>query len=341
MRIKLIANAPDRDTVEALQAEVSTLRTQGYEVRPSMTFEGGDARRFAEEAAVDGMELVIAAGGDGTINEVVNGFDDFLEVFAAGSPDIPPPTLPRLGLVPLGTGNDFATSLGVPNEIPSAVHVAVHGEPLEVDIGRVNERDFLNVSTGGVGAEATEETPSEIKNVIGPLAYLITGVRKFVTLESSQARFTADEVIYDGPFMIFAVGNSKLTGGGNQLTPKADLTDGLLDLCIVKEMPRMDLLKLPARPSRGAAPGSSGGPLSPGTPSAGGIGTGAECECRRRAAAEPLLRLRPPSAQAHGLSPGAPVYPARVTPERTKKAARSAAFFVSEQSGVTARERPR
>ena len=244
MRIKLIANAPDRDTVDTLQAEVNTLRTQGHEVRPSLTFEGGDARRFAEEAAADGTKLVIAAGGDGTINEVVNGFEDFLEVFTAGSPDNSPPPLPRLGLVPLGTGNDFATSLGVPNDIPSAVRVAVHGEPLEVDVGRVNERDFLNVSTGGVGAEATEETPSEIKNVIGPLAYLITGVRKFVTLESSPARFTADEVIYDGPFMVFAVGNSKLTGGGNRLTPKANLTDGLLDLCIVKEMPRMELLKL-------------------------------------------------------------------------------------------------
>ena len=242
MRIKLIANAPDRDTVETLQDEVSALRRQGHEVRSSLTFEGGDARRFAEEAAADRMEIVIAAGGDGTINEVVNGFEDFLEVFTAGAPDTPP--LPRLGLVPLGTGNDFATSLGVPDEIHSAIEVAVYGEPLEVDVGRVNERNFLNVSTGGIGAEATEETSSEVKNIIGPLAYLITGVRKFVSLESSPARFTADEVIFDGDFMIFAVGNSKLTGGGNRLTPRADLTDGLLDLCIVKEMSRMELLKL-------------------------------------------------------------------------------------------------
>lgn len=241
MQISLIVNSSNNGELEQLRAEVDSLRAAGHAVEPRTTFEAGDAGRMAAEAARQGVDLVIAAGGDGTINEIVNGLHALLPTEADASPAA---RLPRLGIIPLGTGNDLASALELPTTVPEAVRVAVQGTPIEVDVGLVGERCFLNVSTGGFGAEAAEEAGSEIKRALGPLAYVITGARKFASLEVSTARFTDQDVIYEGPFLIFAVGNSRRTGGGNWLTPRADLSDGLLDLCVVKEMSRMEFLGL-------------------------------------------------------------------------------------------------
>jgi lipid kinase YegS len=241
VQISLIVNTSDNGELEQLRTEVARLRAAGHEVVPQVTFEAGDAGRMAAEAARRGVELVIVAGGDGTIHEIVNGLHGLLPATAdeaAGA------RLPRVGIVPLGTGNDLASALELPTAIPAAVRVAVDGLPIEVDVGMVEERCFLNVSTGGFGAEAAEEAGAEIKRALGPLAYVITGARKFASLEVSSARFADGDVFYEGPFLIFAVGNSRRTGGGNWLTPRAELSDGLLDLCVVKEMSRMEFLAL-------------------------------------------------------------------------------------------------
>lgn len=215
-----------------LRAQVAALREQGHEVWPRLTFDGGDAIRFARAMARRGVDLVIAAGGDGTLNEVVNG------VVQAGWDG-------RLGLVPLGTANDFAAGMEIPESIPGAFEVALGGRTLDVDVARVNRRYFVNVSTGGFGANATEETPSEAKKLLGPWAYVVTGVKKFADLRPSRARFEADgETAYEGEVMLFAVGNAKRTGGGSMLTPRAEFGDGQLDVVIVPGMTRMDFLAL-------------------------------------------------------------------------------------------------
>lgn len=176
--------------------------------------------------------------GDGTMNEVANG----IHAHRAAHPgsDI----RPRLGIVPLGTGNDLASALEIPADVEAAMEIAVAGSTRFVDVASVGGRCFLNVSTGGIGAEATEEASPEVKRILGRVAYMITGARKFVGLHPSSARFTAGEVVYDGPFLLYAVGNSRLTGGGNLLTPRAEMDDGLLDLCVVGEVSRMEFAKL-------------------------------------------------------------------------------------------------
>ena len=237
MRIGLVINA-EQPAVETLREVVEALREAGHEVHPRLTFEKADATRQAREVAGLGCELVVAAGGDGTLNEVVNGLHEF--ALTAGADARPP----RLGVIPLGTANDFAGSLQIPPDIPLAMDVAVRGHARPVDVAMVNDRCFINVSTAGFGAEATEETSDEIKNALGPLAYVITGVRKFATLEPSEARFTDGELIHEGGFLLFAVGNGGRTGGGNWLTPRADLADGKLDLCIVLEMSRVEFMRL-------------------------------------------------------------------------------------------------
>lgn len=229
-------NAPEGGDLEALRGEVERLRASGHEVRPRLTFEGGDAVRMAREAVEWGADVVIAAGGDGTVSEVANGIH--------GGPARGGVGLPRLGIVPLGTGNDLAAALGIPESIEEAVALAVSGRSRAIDVAMVGERCFLNASTGGIGAEATEEAPAEAKRTLGVIAYAITGVRKFVELRSSRARFTAGSVLYEGEFLLYAVGNSDRTGGGNRLTPRADMGDGLLDVCIVTGMSRVELARL-------------------------------------------------------------------------------------------------
>lgn len=236
MRVAIIVNSSDPTEVERLRAEVERMRQEGHEVRPGVTFEAGDAARMAREAVEGGMDVVIAAGGDGTVNEVGNGMHEALAAGRGGRP--------RLAIVPLGTGNDLASSIGVPAEIPEAMALAVSGVAREMDVGTVGGRCFLNASAGGIGAEATEEAPARVKRALGVLAYAITGARKFVELRPSRARFTAGGVLHDGPFLLFAVGNSDRTGGGNLLTPRARLDDGLLDVCVVKEMTRMEFARL-------------------------------------------------------------------------------------------------
>ncbi|HEV2132111.1 MAG TPA: YegS/Rv2252/BmrU family lipid kinase, partial [Longimicrobiaceae bacterium] len=169
MRITFVINASSMDAVEALRQEVARLREQGLEVHPHLTFEGGDAHRLAYRAAATGTDLVVAAGGDGTINEVVNGLHDHFVEVASGAGPADAVERPRLGIIPLGTANDLASALEIPEDLPGAVDAAINGAILEADIATVNGRCFINVSTGGFGAEATEESSAEIKRTLGPL----------------------------------------------------------------------------------------------------------------------------------------------------------------------------
>ncbi len=221
---------------DALRHLVSWVREKGHSVDPRVTWERGDSIRFAREGAARGVDAVVAVGGDGTINEVLNGLD--------GS-DVP------LGIVPLGTANDFARQVGIPEDPDHAMDVVLRRAPCTIDTAELNGRRFLNVSSGGVAAEATAETPTEAKEQLGPLAYAITGVRKLADLQPRRARITGPGVNLDCEFLIFAVGNARCTGGGTRITPRALVTDGLIDLCIVEAMPRGDFAKLLMRIKKG------------------------------------------------------------------------------------------
>jgi lipid kinase YegS len=227
----------------ALRAAVERARKQGHTVEPKVTWEQADAVAFARDSAKRGVDAVVAAGGDGTVNEVVNGLD--------GS-DVP------LGIVPLGTANDFARQVGIPADPNLALDLILRGKAELVDTAEVNGRRYLNVSTGGLGAEATADTPAEAKEALGFIAYAITGVRKLVELTPHRAYFAGPGFEYRGDFLLFAVGNGRATGAGTALTPWASLTDGLLDLCIVPGMPRADFARLVLKLKRGEHVGEAG-----------------------------------------------------------------------------------
>jgi diacylglycerol kinase (ATP) len=233
LRIALIAKPRDATVIKELRAAVELLRNTGHHVWPRLTFDALDATRYARAATVAGADLVIAAGGDGTINEVVNG------MFAGGA------AMPKLGIVPLGTANDFAHGLGIPDTIAEAFAVAVGGEPAEIDVASINGRCFVNVSTGGFGPDITDSASAKAKRRFGKLAYLFAAVRKLAELEPAHALFEAnDGVLYDGPFFFYAVGNARHTGGGTPVTPRADYSDERLDVVIVTGRRRREFLTL-------------------------------------------------------------------------------------------------
>jgi diacylglycerol kinase (ATP) len=222
---------------------VGWVRERGHHAEVRVTFERGDAEMFARDAAMRGADVVAAVGGDGTLNEVVNGLDGY---------DTP------LGVIPAGTANDFARQAGIPPDADHAMDVILLRKPVRLDTASLNGRRFLNVSTGGVGAEATAETPTEIKATIGQLAYAISGLRKFAGLEPYHGVFSGGGFTLECDFFMFAVGSARSTGGGTMVTPHASTTDGLLDLCVVERMPRLGFARTVLQLKRGEHVGEDG-----------------------------------------------------------------------------------
>jgi lipid kinase YegS len=235
MRLGLIINGA-RAEHALLRGVVRGLREAGHTVEPRLTFEEGDAAIAARAAAERGVDAVVSVGGDGTLNEVANGLN---------GTDTP------LGIIPLGTANDFARQVGIPSDPAEAMALVLGRPPVRIDTLALNGRRFVNVSTAGLGAEATAETPKEAKRALGTLAYAITAMRKLTQLEPHRARFAGPGFEHRCPFLLFAVGNGRETGGGTALTPRASLTDGLLDVCIVEEMPRGEFTRLLLKLKRG------------------------------------------------------------------------------------------
>jgi len=226
--VQLILNgkAAGNDT---LRAAVSRQQAIGHTIEVRVTSEKGDARRFASETGE--VDLLIAAGGDGTLNEVVHGLMDLPE--AARS---------VLGIMPLGTANDFATGCGIPRDPEQALALCLEGRAVPVDVGKANEHWFLNAASIGFGAEITATTPPELKHLLGPAAYAVMGAILAMNVHHYRGRLTLPnrEITGSGPVAI--VGNGRQAGGGVQVTPRARIDDGLLDVLAVRNIPAMALL---------------------------------------------------------------------------------------------------
>ncbi|MDX1397474.1 MAG: lipid kinase YegS [Oceanospirillum sp.] len=228
--IRIILHGKEAQNV-ALRDAVRLLRDHRYKIDVRVTWEENDARRLAREARQLGVDTVVAAGGDGTLNEVVNGLmaaDERLE-------------MPSLGVIPLGTANDFAVSCRIPLAPLEALMLITDISPVPVDLAKVNQRYFLNMASGGFGTQITTATPDELKRVLGSLAYLLTGMSKFTSIAAVEGRFKAPGFSWQGAFMVLGVGNGRQAGGGHELCPDALLDDGLLDLNILPKSDQQTL----------------------------------------------------------------------------------------------------
>lgn len=214
-----------------VRTAVQALRQDGRAVEVRVTWEAGDAARLTSEAVAEAgagrIDCIVAGGGDGTINEV----------FAAAHAFCLPPEC-ALGVLPLGTANDFARATRIPvRDLTAALQLAARARPRPIDLGLLNGRPFVNVVSGGFGSRVTVETDPELKRRLGGLAYVLTGISRFAELSASRGSFRAEGgFTWEGRFAAVAIGNGRQAGGGVPLCPEALIDDGLLDLTILPEL---------------------------------------------------------------------------------------------------------
>ena len=214
-----------------LRAAVQTLRETGIALDVRVTWEDGDAERYVAEAIADGVDTVIAAGGDGTLSEVAA---------TLAHRDATAEALPSLGLVPLGTANDFATAAGIPDGPLAALQLVREVAAAPLDLLRIDADDgthwCANLASGGFGTEVTVETDEGLKKMLGGLAYLITGIARLGRIDPLQARLRGPDFAWEGDLIALGIGNGRQAGGGQALCPDALVDDGQLDLTIVPDL---------------------------------------------------------------------------------------------------------
>ncbi|MEG3158006.1 lipid kinase YegS [Lysobacter zhanggongensis] len=234
-RWRLILNGKSAGDV-ALREAVESMRGQGINLSVRVTWESGDAERYVAEALADGVDTVIAAGGDGTLSEVAT---------TLAHRDEDADALPSLALVPMGTANDFAVAAQIPLEAAAALELVRTGTAHAIDLLRIespgNVHWCANVASGGFGTQVTVETDEGMKKMLGGLAYLITGIARLGRIDPIQARISATDRTgqpfrWEGGFIALGIGNGRQAGGGQALCPDAVVDDDLLDLTIVPEL---------------------------------------------------------------------------------------------------------
>jgi len=228
-RIQVILNGKSAGNPQVRSA-INRIRDEGRPIEVRSTWEGGDAALFAQEAISDGVDVLVVGGGDGTVHEVVNGL-----MTAESSPEL------ALGVLPLGTANDFARGCGIPLDPYEALKLASGGTPVAIDVPSANGVFFANVASGGFGAEVTVGTPAGLKRAMGGGAYAMVGIVTAAKMTPYSGKIVGADESAEGTFIALAVGNARQAGGGFQVTPKALLDDGLLDLMILTDFETRDL----------------------------------------------------------------------------------------------------
>ncbi|ANK60115.1 diacylglycerol kinase [Loigolactobacillus backii] len=207
----------------------------GYETSAyATTPKPNSARDEATRAAKEGFDLVVAAGGDGTINEVVNGIAGLKR-------------RPKMAIIPAGTTNDYARALKIPREDPvEAAKVVLKNQTIKMDIGQANDQYFMNIAGGGFLTELTYDVPSETKSIFGYLAYLIEGAKMLPQIKPVPMHLEYDGGVYEGKASMFLLGLTNSVGGFEQVAPDVSLDDGRFSLIIVKTANMVELIHLMA-----------------------------------------------------------------------------------------------
>lgn len=231
-RVALVVNTRSRDGERAFFRALEVLEEMGLRVEKTHPLQ--DPARLPEtvrELVQEGCELLILGGGDGTVSSAVD--------FLAGRETV-------LGLLPLGTANDFARTLEIPQDVEAACRVVVHGEVVDVDLGVAGDDYFVNVASVGMGVEVTQALSPRLKKRTGALAYPLAAVRAFLRHEPFSARLTFPkgdhEPVEFERLLQVAVGNGRFYGGGFIVAPDSEIDDDALDVCVIEIMRHRDLL---------------------------------------------------------------------------------------------------
>jgi YegS/Rv2252/BmrU family lipid kinase len=199
--------------------------------------EPGQLSRLAADAVRDGAGLLVVVGGDGSVNEVVNGIAESASV--------------ELAVIPRGTGWDFIRTFGIPRDLDGAIDVALDGAAREIDVGRVSYRTwagengrayFANVASAGISGAIAKRANESSKALGGRISYYWSTFAVFLGWQTGEMRVSVDEEIREGRMIDVMVANGRYLGGGMMMCPDAEPDDGLFDVLLIGDVTKRDLL---------------------------------------------------------------------------------------------------
>ncbi|HPR18375.1 MAG TPA: diacylglycerol kinase family lipid kinase [Candidatus Cloacimonadota bacterium] len=225
-------NAGRGKTGRRINHLIHTLNQRKFDYEIELTQAPLHATELVKIAIQKGFRKFVVVGGDGTLNETVNGI-----MQSGKQAEI------TLGLIPEGGGNDFALNFQLPGNIEKAIEILQKGKTQLIDIGKIESWYFIN--SLGLGFDAKVARISrQIKYLNGLPRYLAAVIQALLTLKKYRAEFILDNCVLNQPFLLCSVGNGFSTGGGFYLTPEARVNDGLLDICFIEALSRFEIIQL-------------------------------------------------------------------------------------------------
>lgn len=229
-KAKLIYNpySGDRSFRNRLDSVIEKLQSAGYEVTPYRTMSIEDIYESVKRSKE--YDAILISGGDGTINHVIN-------AMVQNNIDVP------VGIFPYGTANDFASHLGIPRKITQACDIIAKGKLTQFDLGKINDRYFINVAAGGLLTDVSQKIDINMKNTLGKVAYYLKGIEQLPNFRSIPIKITCDDKVIEENIYLFVILNGS-SAGGFKLAPDATANDELLNLIAIKQCSLVDLFNL-------------------------------------------------------------------------------------------------
>lgn len=242
-KAKLIYNpySGDRSFRYRLDTVIDKLQFGGYEVTPHRSMSIEDIYENVKNSR--DYDCIMVSGGDGTINHVIN-------AMVQNEIDVP------VGIFPSGTANDFAGHLGIPKKITQVCDIIVRGKLTEVNIGKINDRYFVNVAAGGLLTDVSQKIDINMKNTLGKMAYYLKGIEQIPNFRSIPITIKQGENIIKDKVYLFVILNGS-TAGGFELAPNSTADDGMLNLVAIKACTIVELFNLFIKMLKGEHLGSS------------------------------------------------------------------------------------
>ncbi|WP_352399809.1 YegS/Rv2252/BmrU family lipid kinase [Anaerotignum sp.] len=230
-KLKLIYNpfSGNKSFKFDLDVCIGIFQEGGYEVHPFRSMAEGDISKHISKMD-DDYDVIVASGGDGTINIVLN-------ALMSRNLNIP------LGIIPSGTANDFATYLGFKNgQVEESCRAIISTSPVPIDLGIVNDKTyFINVCAGGLLTNVSQTVDKDVKNALGSLSYYLKGVEQIPSFHKIPFRITTSKEVIEEYLYLYMIMNSAGTGGFTKLSPQASIQDGMFEFLAIRAKPLIEL----------------------------------------------------------------------------------------------------
>ena len=232
MKVKFIYNPYSGENLilSKLDKVISLHQEAGYTIVPYRITAGEDVGVALNDIKDGNYKYILIAGGDGTVDSVVN-------AMAKSGISLP------IGILPVGTANDFSKFLGMPSDVEEACKQILSSEVKSVDLGSINDKYFVNVASTGLFTDVSQKTDVNLKNTIGKLSYYLKGLEELPNFRKLHVNILSKEVEFDGEMYLLLVFNGATAGNFN-LATRADACDGLLDIIMFKAVQIYELLPL-------------------------------------------------------------------------------------------------